>query len=536
MFAIIRKILAALLMPALLLPAAIADPLYELTDEVSAALADNSVQKRDPAIKALGESLDAKKAELLSKLSDGLVYFDPKTRELYIRKAKDSPDYQRVSDGETLQPQGLRRSGVSTKQRKAIDALLHDFQLFSPDPKKRAEAVEALLKPGAKPLPEETFDKLITAEDDKDIYDRLNLARALSLVSSGKAGTQELIHALDILEEDSSVASLQAAAALAQNAKNKEVADAAKNAVNWINFCQKFSNFIQTLFFGLSLGSILVLAAIGLAITFGVMGVINMAHGELIMLGAYTVWGIQQFMPASPGAALLLSIPGAFCVSGLMGILIERFVIRYLYGRPLETLLATFGISLILQQLVRTLFSPLNRAVTAPEFMQGTLTVSTNLSFTWNRIIIIAFCMAVFFIILAVMKRTRLGLEVRAVSQNRPIARALGIRASRVDALTFGLGSGIAGVAGVALSQVGNVGPNLGQSYIVDSFMVVVFGGAGNLWGTLTGGLILGVANKLLEPLSGAMLSKIFILIALILFIQKRPRGLFPQRGRAAED
>ena len=289
------------------------------------------------------------------------------------------------------------------------------------------------------------------------------------------------------------------------------------------------------IFFGLSLGSILVLAAIGLAITFGVMGVINMAHGELIMLGAYTAWGLQQLLPGHLTLALFLSLPAAFLVSGAMGVAMERGIIRFLYGRPLETLLATFGLSLILQQGVRSIFSPLNRAVENPAFMSGQWQITENFSLTCNRCYILLFCLGAFALIFQIMRRTRLGLEVRAVSQNRPIAQALGICDRRVDALTFGLGSGLAGLAGVALSQITNVGPNLGQAYIVDSFMVVVFGGVGNLWGTLIGGLILGVGNKIIEPFSGAMLSKIIILAFIILFIQKRPRGLFPQKGRAVE-
>ena len=292
---------------------------------------------------------------------------------------------------------------------------------------------------------------------------------------------------------------------------------------------------MKTVFFGLSLGSVLVLAAIGLAITFGVMGVINMAHGELIMLGAYTTYTMQQLMPNYVGASLLLSIPMAFLVSAAVGILIERLVIRHLYGRPLETLLATFGISLILQQTVRSIYSPLNRSVESPSWLSGSWEINSILSLTYNRLYIILFCLVVFFILLMIMKKTTLGLNVRAVSQNRSMARAMGIRADRVDILTFGLGSGIAGIAGVALSQITNVGPNLGQAYIIDSFMVVVFGGVGNLWGTLIGGFTLGVANKFMEPWAGAVMAKILVLIFIILFIQKRPRGLFPQKGRAAE-
>ncbi len=293
---------------------------------------------------------------------------------------------------------------------------------------------------------------------------------------------------------------------------------------------------IETLFFGLSLGSVLVLIAIGLAITFGVMGVINMAHGELMMIGAYTTYVVQVAMPGHIGISILVAIPAAFIVSAMTGVLIERTIIRFLYGRPLETLLATFGLSLILQQLVRSIFSALNRAVETPAWMSGTWQLNEALAITYNRLYIVIFTLIVFGIIVLVLKHTRTGLEIRAVAQNRGMAAAMGIRTDWIDAMTFGLGSGIAGVAGVALSQLTNVGPNLGQSYIIDSFMVVVFGGVGNLWGALIGGMSLGIVNKLLEPYSGAVLAKIFVLVAIILFIQARPRGLFPQTGRSAEN
>jgi urea transport system permease protein len=260
-----------------------------------------------------------------------------------------------------------------------------------------------------------------------------------------------------------------------------------------------------------------------------------MAHGELIMLGAYTAYVMQLLMPAHTGLALILSVPAAFLVSGAFGIAIERGIVRFLYGRPLETLLATFGLSLILQQLVRTIFSPNNRPVAIPEFMSGVWQINDAFALTYNRLYILVFSLIVFAALLAVLKRTSLGLKVRAVSQNRAMAKAMGVRTDWVDAATFGLGAGIAGVAGVALSQLTNVGPNLGQAYIIDSFMVVVFGGVGNLWGTLIGGMSLGVVNKLLEPYAGAVLAKILVLVALILFIQRKPRGLFPQKGRAAE-
>ncbi|MCK4708681.1 MAG: urea ABC transporter permease subunit UrtB, partial [Gammaproteobacteria bacterium] len=322
---------------------------------------------------------------------------------------------------------------------------------------------------------------------------------------------------------------------LSESSPDKAVRTAASRAVEKIEQRVSMFGYLETLFFGLSLGSILALAAIGLAITFGVMGVINMAHGELIMIGAYTTYVVQLLMPNHIGMSILVAIPAAFMVSALVGIAIERGVIRFLYGRPLETLLATFGISLVLQQTVRSIFSPLNRSVETPEWMSGSMQINSLLSITYNRLYIFIFCLIVFALLYLVMKKTSLGLNVRAVSQNRSMARAMGIRAEWVDAMTFGLGSGIAGVAGVALSQITNVGPNLGQAYIVDSFMVVVFGGVGNLFGTLISGLSLGVVGKFLEPVTGAVLSKILVLIFIILFIQKRPRGLFPQKGRAAE-
>ncbi len=315
-----------------------------------------------------------------------------------------------------------------------------------------------------------------------------------------------------------------------------EVRHAATKAVAKLDDRISFYQLVEQLFFGLSLGSILLLAAIGLAITFGVMGVINMAHGEMIMLGAYTTYVVQLLMPNALEYSILVAVPAAFVVSGLVGVAIERGVIQFLHGRPLETLLATFGISLILQQAVRTIFSPLNRQVATPEWMSGSLEINPLLSLTYNRLYIFIFALLVFFILQLILKKTSLGLNVRAVSQNRQMAKAMGIRTEWVDAMTFGLGSGIAGVAGVALSQLTNVGPNLGQAYIIDSFMVVVFGGVGNLLGTLVGGFSLGIVNKFLEPSLGPVLANICILVAIILFIQKRPKGLFPQKGRAAND
>jgi urea transport system permease protein len=294
----------------------------------------------------------------------------------------------------------------------------------------------------------------------------------------------------------------------------------------------------QNIWYGLSLGSVLLLAAIGLAITFGVMGIINMAHGEMVMLGAYTTFVVQEIIRSSyPDAfawSLAIALPLAFLVTGAVGLVMERGIIRFLYGRPLETLLATWGVSLILQQAVRSIFGPTNQEVGNPSWMSGAFELG-GLTVTWNRMWIIVFSLGVFAFLLFLLKRTAMGLQMRAVTQNRRMASSMGIRTPWVDALTFALGSGIAGIAGVALSQIDNVSPNLGQGYIIDSFMVVVFGGVGNLWGTLVGAFTLGILNKFLEPYAGAVLGKILVLVLIILFIQKRPRGLFALKGRAVE-
>jgi urea transport system permease protein len=292
-------------------------------------------------------------------------------------------------------------------------------------------------------------------------------------------------------------------------------------------------------FSGISLGTILLLAALGLAITYGLMGVINMAHGELIMIGAYATYVVQnlfrQYVPAAFDWYLVFAVPAAFVVSGLVGVLLERTVIRHLYGRPLETLLATWGLSLILIQAMRTIFGAQNVQVENPAWMSGGVEIMTNVVLPWSRIVIIAFAAFVLLLVYILLTRTRLGLFVRAVTQNRQMASALGVRTPKVDMLAFGLGSGLAGLAGCALSQIGNVGPDLGQSYIVDSFMVVVLGGVGQLAGTVYAALGLGIANKFLEAWQGAVLAKIAVLVFIIIFIQKRPQGLFALKGRTVE-
>ena len=317
-----------------------------------------------------------------------------------------------------------------------------------------------------------------------------------------------------------------------------EVALAARNAISGIETSLAIWNMGQNIWFGISLGSVLLLAAVGLAITFGVMGVINMAHGEMVMLGAYSTFVVQEVIrnnaPGLFDASLFIALPIAFLVAAVAGLVIERVVIRPLYGRPLETLLATWGVSLILQQTIRMIFGPTNREVGNPSWASGAFELG-QLSITYNRLWLVIFSLIVFFALYAVLNKTWFGLQMRAVTQNRRMASAIGIKTPWIGALTFAVGSGIAGIAGVGLSQIDNVSPDLGQSYSIDSFMVVVFGGVGNIWGTLVAAITLGIVNKLLEPFAGAVLGKILVLVFIILFIQKRPRGLFALKGRFVE-
>ena len=530
--------LLACLAPAAMAAAAAA-PLADLLQQLPQA----TYADKQALIKQLTELHDPRVRAVLNALLEGNLYTRSSDGQVFIAEADG--DNLKLTDPLTSAPaatanaEGFTRIGANNQLRKALRVALAQFDLSSPDALVRRAAVREMLRAvdadtlvvlrarlgqesdaGVK---REIRDALALADlDDADAATRLAAVRTLA----GSLNT-------DVYNRLTSMA--QQASDGSYGESDARVRAAAQSSIRAINRWRIFYSGIQTLLFGLSQGSVLVLAAIGLAITFGVMGVINMAHGELMMLGAYTTYVVQLLMPQHIGASIVIAIPAAFLVSGFAGIAIERGIVRHLYGRPLETLLATFGLSLVLQQAVRDIFSANNRPVQSPEWISGVLQINESLSITYNRLYIIVFTFVLFLGLLAVLKRTRLGLEVRAVSQNRAMAKAMGIRTEWVDALTFGLGSGIAGVAGVALSQLTNVGPNLGQSYIVDSFMVVVFGGVGNLWGTDLGGNALGIVNKLLEPYSGAVLAKIFVLVFLILFIQRRPRGLFPQKGRAAE-
>lgn len=517
-------------------PTATASSEGEALESAAELLKSKKFSDKSIAVEQLAGSGDERARPLLGTLLEGRLYYRKKDKRLVAAdKAGNKYQLTDVFDGEDLglvTKRKIKKVTLNNKLRSQIRAALAVMDLLHPDAGRRLAAVNQMLdRPDAESA--SLLRPMRGQEQDTEVREIMEII--IALADLGSEDKAQRMAAVAKLDGNIHPAVRNGLMALQQRTEDRAFATRIQKVLKNIESKLQVYRFIENLFFGLSLGSVLVLAAIGLAITFGVMGVINMAHGELIMIGAYTTYVIQLLMPDHIGASILIAIPAAFVVSGLVGIAIERGVIRFLYGRPLETLLATFGISLVLQQTVRSIFSPLNRSVETPAWMSGTWEINSVLSLTLNRLYIIAFCLLVFSVLFLVLKKTPLGLQVRAVSQNRAMARAMGVRSQRVDAMTFGLGSGIAGVAGVALSQLTNVGPNLGQSYIIDSFMVVVFGGVGNLWGTLVGGMTLGVANKFLEPWSGAVLAKILVLIFIILFIQKRPRGLFPQKGRAAE-
>ena len=465
----------------------------------------------------LSYRLTDRRVVIIAERGNALIAYD----------ASDGKHLGAVSDGE------IKKITINNSLRKKLRRSLAILGIRDRDADVRLNAVKRLMDD----MDADTIALLRAAQTkERDASVLAVMAEIFALEDLKGLDTQRRLAAIETLKKSLRLETHNELMALSGN-ENEDplVREKAKDAAQRIEVKRDFYAIAETLFFGISLGSVLMLAAIGLAITFGVMGVINMAHGELIMLGAYTAYVVQQLMPEQIGLALVIAIPLAFLVSGGFGVLLERGVIRFLYGRPLETLLATFGVSLILQQLVRSIFSPLNRPVAAPEWMSGAWQINEAFSLTHNRLYILVFSLLVFFALSLIVKKTGFGLQLRATSQNRQMAKAMGVRSGRVDALSFGLGSGIAGIAGVGLSQLSNVGPSMGQAYIIDSFMVIVFGGAGNLLGTLYASMFLGTINKIFEPYSGAILAKIIVLVLIILFIQKRPRGMFPQRGRAAE-
>lgn len=510
-----------------------------LADE-AVKLTNGNYDQKEAALKEMANTHQNDKnfLQLLNYLQQGKLYYHKLTQELFLLQEKKNEHYIVVhflnSESskplkENLPKNQLVKVGINNKLRSIINDIKNDINLSSPDKAKRLQATKSLLE-HLEADDSELIQKIILQEKDTDIQKILHEAKTNLQAKYSEGEKQwQAVQELGTFLSPKSVQTLQDIAA---NSTNSELQKRASLSLQEIERARKTYAFIETLFFGLSLGSVLLLAALGLAITFGVMKVINMAHGELIMIGAYTTYVIQIVFPKLIEYSVFIAVPAAFLVSAIFGLLIERLIIKHLYGRPLETLLATFGVSLLLQQLIRSIFSTLNQEVKTPAWMSGALEINDVLSFTYNRVYIVIFSFLVFFALLLIIKKTSLGLKVRAVSQNRQTARAMGVNSHRIDALTFALGSGIAGIAGVALSQLTNVGPNLGQDYIVDSFMVVVFGGVGNLWGTFIAALSLGQIHKFIEPLSGAVLAKVIILVFIILFIQKKPRGLFPQQGR----
>lgn len=512
---------------------AIAEPEF---DTLVKALTQGSLPKRAQTAKKLGKLDDPRVAGVIAALQQGNLYAE-KSSDPVVAIIDKAGNYVNAISGEKIAAdatESLKRVPINNTMRTQLRTLLAALNLNDKNAAVRLDAVNRMIADGVDEDIITLLQERQKTEPDDDV--RTAITTAVALMNLQSSEQQVRLDAIQILRGSLQQEVRTALLEIATNDADAKVKQQAQFALDSIEDRIAAFRLTENIFFGLSLGSVLLLSAIGLAITFGVMGVINMAHGELMMIGAYVTWVVQQLFPNHIAYSLMIAIPAAFIVAGLVGIAIERGVIRFLYGRPLETLLATFGISLILQQAARSIFSPLNRAVELPDWMSGSLVINPVLSITYNRLYIFIFGLLVFFALLVILKKTSLGLKVRAVSQNRAMARAVGVRASWVDAMTFGLGSGIAGIAGVALSQLTNVGPNLGQAYIIDSFMVVVFGGVGNLWGTLVGAMGLGIINKFLEPYAGAVLAKVLVLVLLILFIQKRPKGIFPQKGRAAAD
>lgn len=506
----------------------------QTADEAYAAFASTNFEAIRQGVMALSVSGDPRALIVITALHDGRLYVRP-DKTLFI-KNDDGTFVDALTGAAADVPAGaLKPVRVNNGVREAIDAARGVLRLFAPDASTRLTAAEAVFRardPAALPA----LDRALAKEADPDVKTRLEQAHAAAVLSSSDTSDADRLNAIAIMRTRGDIEARSTLGNL--TGQTPAVAAAAASAITAIDRNLQLWSVLESVYYGISLGSVLLLAAAGLAITFGVMGVINMAHGEMVMIGAYVTFMVQQsvkaYLPSIYPASLPIAIPLAFIVAGLIGIAIERTLIRWLYGRPLETLLATWGLSLVLQQAVRSIFGANNRDVDTPDWMSGATQLG-GLTLTWNRMYIILFAIIVLAALMAALRFTSLGLRMRAVTQNRRMAAAMGIRTPWIDALTFGLGSGVAGMAGVALSQIDNVSPNLGQSYIIDSFMVVVFGGVGNLWGTTVGALTLGIINKFLEPVAGAVLGKIVVLVMLILFIQRRPRGMFPLKGRAVE-
>jgi urea transport system permease protein len=509
-----------------------ASPALALDKALVEKLAFGENDERIEAIGALVAGGDPRAAPLLKALAEGGL--QTAGRRVLVVKGEEATD---AVTGERVAPLPGEREDViaNNRLRAAINDALAALKLLSAERAERlASARELGSGADAAMLP--LIRRALEKEADAEIRQLLEMAAATVELKSEERAAR--LGAIRTLGKSNSPAARTLLSAAARDA-DAEIRSAAQLALREVEGKLLWGELAGHLFTGVSLGSILLLAALGLAITYGLMGVINMAHGELIMIGAYTTYVVQNLFRAhAPGAFdwyLAGAVPAAFAVSALVGMVLERGVIRWLYGRPLETLLATWGISLALMQGVRSIFGAQNVQVENPVWMSGGIQALSNLVLPWSRIMIVLFAAAVLLAMWLLLTRTRLGLFVRGVTQNRDMASCVGVPTARVDTLAFGLGAGIAGLAGCALSQIGNVGPDLGQGYIVDSFMVVVFGGVGQLAGTVYAALVLGFANKFLEAWSGAVIAKIVVLVFIIFFIQRRPQGLFALKGRAAE-
>jgi urea transport system permease protein len=511
---------------------AYAELTHALTPDQARALTQGDVDSRITALQQALTAPDEKTAALLQAMADDAV----KISGPQVFVMRDGKAFDPTTGQEAALPASAEDVINNNRMRGEIDAAISALQLLSPDVAKRIDAVKLMLKePDITKLP--MLEKALSSETDSAAKVLMLLARAAIMINSDNS--QERLEAAKALAQNQTPDTLLLLNQRLSQEDNKEVRQQIESSLRTIQSALGWGEKLGALFTGISLGSILLLVALGLAITYGLMGVINMAHGELMMIGAYATYVVQilfrQYLPAAFDWYLLVAVPISFLSAALVGAVLERLVLKYLYGRPLETLLATWGISLVLMQSVRSLFGAQNVGVENPSWMSGGVQLLSNLSLPYNRLVIIGFALFVLLGMALLISKTRLGLFVRGVTQNRPMASALGVHTARIDTYAFSLGCGIAGLAGCALSQIGNVGPDLGQNYIVDAFMVVVLGGVGQLAGTVYAAMGLGLMNKLLEGLAGAVLAKIAVLVFIIIFIQKRPQGLFAMKGRSAE-
>lgn len=507
-------------------------------------LGNKSRSKIKLAVKALGNMGNPAAIPVMEALKEKRLRISDNDSLIILNEAKDKGHDALTGQPVELGSLNLRKPRINNAVRRLLSTAIGKLKLFSDDPEIRLSAARDLLKRSSNNLVE-LIEKALKKETEDEIRNLFLLVLAKEgLNSDDKSKRLQSIKTITTLGNNDFKTILEEV--LEKNEedefleKDSEIRDAASNAIAKIEKRQFVKNQAANLFYGLSLGSILLLAALGLAITFGLMGVINMAHGEMLMLGAYLTFVVQnlfkEYLPGYFELYLIAAIPVSFLGSALVGIILERGIIRHLYGRPLETLLATWGISLILIQTIRLVFGAQNVEVANPSYLSGGVEVMNGIVFPYSRIAIIIFVVGVVISIWMLLQKTSLGLQVRAVTQNREMASCMGISTYKVDMYTFGLGSGVAGLGGLALSQIGNVGPELGQLYIVDSFMVVVLGGVGNIAGTVAGALSLGIFNKFLEPVAGAVLGKIIVLVLIIVVIQKRPQGLFSLKGRMVDN